>query len=228
MHDKLRDLFDLHAVASRQKHAHLLSVVADTPYSLDAKTGMAVFGEQGWLAQLLGTESIASKSWLWSWAESKSTAPKAMAKAAEKLCATGAEKGIEDLRIPEQALELVRGEVIASIASGLFGVGPYFRVAYDGGALYGVITDPAFPALPTTDAAKAAAVFSQAVTELDLSNHFNAFLGYVKWLKWSHTSDGRDITAIDHEGHAVNARFGEDKRMASIEVASATVATVGR
>lgn len=228
MHDKLRDLFDLHAIASRQKHLHLVSVIGEYAYALDAKAGMAVFGESRWLAQLLGTESLASKSWLWSWVDSKSTAPKAMTKAAEKLTAIGKEKVIDELQAPEQPAELVSGQVIASIASGLFCVGPYFRAAYEGGALYGLITDPAFPPLPSTDAAKAASVFPESISALPVSNHFNAFLGYVKWLKWSHTSDGHDITAIDHEGHAVIARFGEDKRMTSIEVASAPVAIGGR
>jgi hypothetical protein len=221
MQDKLRELFDLHAVASRQKHAHLVTVVGDLPWSLDAKAGLAGFGDLRFQAQLLGTESHANRSWLWSWVEGKSTAPKAMTKAAERLRGVGVEKGIPDLQQPEQALDLVSGEAIASIASGLFGVGPYFRVAYDGGALFGLVTDPAFPAAPPTDAAKAAETFKEAVAALDFGSQFTAFLGYVKWLKWPHDSDGRDITANDHDGHAVIARFGDDKRLRAIDIANA-------
>ncbi len=230
MHPKLRNLLNQHIVASYHKQQYLQDAVGERQWSFDLPSGTIFFGEfLSFSTQVLGTESDASKTWLWSWANNASGIPAAHLKAAAKLRAIGADNGVDELTSPELATKNVSAQDLAMIAAGLFGAGAYYRAPYSGesagggGAVWLILMDPdgRLARRQQVDAAKAVSVFTQALMGLPITDHLTAFKGYMQWLEWPYEKPGTSVVATDPSGAQITAQFDAHHRLQSVQAATA-------
>lgn len=210
-------LFSLHAIGAFQKQMRLAKLVGKLDWSFAVDTGRLSFdGRHHFAVQVLGTESDASRTWLWAWANTESGIPAPLLKAALKLKEIGAQRGLVSFAAPELPLQMADGYVYAMIASGIFGQHGYYRGPHDGGAIYLLITDPRFPGVPAPDAPTAVTVITQALAALAIDDHQRAIAGYFRLLGWPcTTADGR-MRAVAPDGQALMAAFDAQGRMASL------------
>ena len=73
-------------------------LIGDLPWAYELQAGIVSFGDPfSWQAEVLGTESEESSTWLWAWANDASTIPKQQQAASLKLKALDREHGIAEL-----------------------------------------------------------------------------------------------------------------------------------
>jgi hypothetical protein len=169
-------------------------------------------------AQILGTQADHSNTWLWSWANTASNIPPALVKAAEALRAYGEQHNIPEFTQPElNVTETVNGHCIAMIASMMPQSNAYYRGPYDGGAIFLLIEDSAYPVRVARDPVKIINHIPLAVRQglpLDMGRAIHAYLrqcGTQADLR----ADG--ITATFAEGSTVNVALDAQGRVAKIQ-----------
>ena len=69
------------AIVAFKQQLHLGDLVGDLPWAFDVPTGTLSFGDLHWHAQILGTESHQTNTWLWAWANTGSNLPPALIQA---------------------------------------------------------------------------------------------------------------------------------------------------
>ena len=83
-------LFDEHAAASFDKQLAFSEVIGERDWQFDLPTGVLSFGDDlSWPVQVLGTESEAGGTWLWSWANPTEGLPPRLLGSARVLQAAG-------------------------------------------------------------------------------------------------------------------------------------------
>ncbi|MBA2480618.1 MAG: hypothetical protein H0V44_08145 [Planctomycetes bacterium] len=217
MNPKLRHLLNQHVVASYHKQLRLQDLVGDREWRFDLPTASLAFGDDlSFSTQVLGTESEATRSWLWSWANEDSGIPPHALKAAAKLRGIGESHGIDELVTPGLSTKAVSCYDLAMVATGLFGAGAYYRGPYDGGAVWLMLTDARLAVPQAVDAAKVVSLFTQAVMDLPITDHALAFKGYLQWLHWRFANHDSSVVATDPAGHAVTAEFDARHRLVAL------------
>src|SRR4051794_12991183 len=118
------DLLMQNYIASWDKQisfSHWLQEHGNPDWDFDMGTGKLVFAKAITLdVQLLGTEGTASKSWLWSWANTMSNIPPKLLEAANALRQYGEEQGIPEFTTPSLPLDQTQhGHHFGMVASAL-------------------------------------------------------------------------------------------------------------
>ncbi len=76
MNPDLSPLFDDHAALSFDRQLALARAVGKQDWRCDLESGVPSFGPgRCWPVQILGTESEASRTWLWAWANPSADVP---------------------------------------------------------------------------------------------------------------------------------------------------------
>jgi hypothetical protein len=126
--------------ALARQHA-LADLIGDNDWNLSLDTGTLSFGpDLAFPAQLLGTESEHSGTWLWAWANERIEPAPGMLDAALKLRAYGERHNVPELTTPHQTLDDVDGFKLAMVGVGLCGADACYRGPYDGGAVLVLMT----------------------------------------------------------------------------------------
>lgn len=169
-------------------------------------------------AQLLGTESESSNTWLWAWANTESNIPDHLLVASLSLKDYGEQHGIPELTQSELPLDQIDGHTLALLASGLCDANAYYRCPYDGGALFVLIMDENFPKDPTPPLQRIASVFPQAIASLDIPDHRLALTGYLDHYGLAHEQDGDKIVAKENGEVMLTAAFDKQGRLTNLVV----------
>jgi hypothetical protein len=210
-----------HRFASSLDRQHfLIDLIGNYAWQTDIGSGQLSFGSQHrWQIQLLATESDASDTWLWAWANTASNIPDHLLHASLALKAYGVQHGIPELTQPELLLDQIDGHTLALLASGICDADAYYRCPYDGGALYVLIMDDDFPECPDPPLQRVATVFPQAIAALDIPDHEEALCGYLDDYDLEHEHTGNQIIVRSESGEPVlTATFDEQKRLTGLEV----------
>lgn len=206
------------AVASYDQQIHLADLLGNEPWHLDLNTGLLSFDNQyRWPAQLLGTESEVSGTWLWAWANDASNIPAHLLVACLVLKAYGEQNDIPELTTPQLPLDQIDGHALALLASDLCEANAYYRCPYEGGALYVLIMDDNFPKCTEPPLQRVATVFPQAIAVLDIPDHRLAFTSYLDWYKLAHESDGNRVIVRESGEPVLTATFDEHNRLTHLE-----------
>src|SRR5262245_62052220 len=128
MNRQFAELYDRHAVAAFDKQLHLTEVVAGRDWSIDLASGLLSFGDGcRWQVQLLGTESEANSTWLWSWANKDSNIPADLLRSAMFLRGMGDLLRLPELTEAQLPLDELDGHFLGILASGVCQAAGYFR-----------------------------------------------------------------------------------------------------
>src|SRR2546422_10298524 len=162
---KLKDLFERHAAAAWDKQQALSALIGEHSWGLDTQNGVITFNKRlNFPAQVLGTESDVSNSWLWAWANKASSLPKKLLASARELRAIGEKESIVELTQPQISRDNVDGPYLSLLASGLCKADCYYRGPYDNGAVFVLISAPAVRQKMDDSAAHLASLFSQVIS----------------------------------------------------------------
>lgn len=136
--DGFSALFCDHVAGALARQHALAELLGDRSWNLDLRDGVARFGDDlSFPVQLLGTESIEERSWLWAWANEASQLPPRLVEACIRVKERGEATGISVLAEPLVALDDdLSGHQVAMVAAALSGSLPYYRGPHDGGAVY--------------------------------------------------------------------------------------------
>ena len=211
-----------HTVFAFDRQLLLAELLGDLDWSYDRESAVLSFGTKfRFAAEILGTESEEGQTWLWAWANDASNIPTAQQGAALKLKAISEAQGIAELTEPALPLECIDGHALASIAVGE-GLGKaYYRGPYPGGAVFLLITDTALQWQVEQPLLRILSVFPQALSEIELPDHRQAFLDYVRHYNLQPQMDGPSLV-LRHAGECLHAMFDAHGRLIELRGALGT------
>ena len=213
----LIELVAQHAALTLDKQRTLAALIGPQhqwQFSMD--TGILRFnGVHAFPAQIIGTESTAAKTWLWSWANRGSHIPAPLLKAALTLKAAGAAQGIAELTTPELAIGKASPSQLITIATGLTGSDAYYRGPYDGGAIYLVVSAPILQEKAERTSQRVVSIFTQLISSMPM-DHRKAWIAYLSQVGCEVIEHGDSILGRIHKNESVEARFDRQGRVLSV------------
>jgi len=216
---QLIDLLSAYLGPSRQRQlAFGEQVVRERDWNVDFSEGAIYFGDDKYPAQLLGTQSDISDTWLWGF-ENPSDALKAAAANSRRvydLCKVAPELASRKLDVTE----LVNGHNIASIAAAS---SPdrtcYYRCPYDGGAAFVTVGNIPESVFAPTDPTQTLSIIMDLISQFPLSHRI-----LVKSLLAANCGQVEDNpeSIIGHypDGQSLIASFDAQGRLTSIQTDS--------
>ncbi len=222
MNPKLAHLYSLYAASGFDKQQTLVELLGGKhDWDFNMESGTITFnGTHSFPVQIIGTESTASKTWLWSWANAESGIPEQLVAAARKLKAFGGEHQIDELKAPQLRLGEVDGMVLSTIATGLTRGDACYRGPYDGGALYVVLQSPALRAKADASPQHIVSIFAQVIAAVPV-DHRKAWKAYLEQKGYRVAEEAGRVVGTSPKGERVMAKF--DARGRAIDI-GATIA----
>ncbi len=144
------ELFIKHGAASFDKQIYFDAMYGKARWALDLGTGVLALTRPHeepvqLFAQVLGTESEDSGTWLWAWANTDQKFSQTLLQSAHELRDIGEREAVAELTAAELACgRWVNSQTLCAVASGLCRAGCTFRAPYPRGALHLIIRDPRF------------------------------------------------------------------------------------
>lgn len=196
----------------------LADLIGDLPWACDLQTGILSFGDRyHWKAEVLGTESEESNTWLWAWANEESNIPAQQQTASLKLKALGEEHGIAELTEPIVPLNHADGHAFASVAVGE-GLGKaYYRGPYEGGAAVLLITDDELQLQVNDPLQRILTVFPQAISAMEIADHREALQGYLEHYGFEPEEEGSALLLREQGQEVLRAEFDELGRLRELK-----------
>ncbi len=196
----------------------LADLIGDLPWTYDLQTGMLSFGDRyQWNAEVLGTESEETGTWLWAWANEASNIPPEQQAASLKLKALGEGHGIAELTEPMIPVDHADGHAFASIAVGE-GLGKaYYRGPYEGGAAFLLITDEELQFQVDEPLQRILTVFPQVISAMEIADHREALRGYLEHYGLEPEDDGDALFLRQQGQEMLRAEFDEHGRLTKME-----------
>ncbi len=196
----------------------LADLIGDLPWAYDLQTSLLSFGDRfAWQAEILGTESDETGTWLWPWANEGSNIPEQQQSALLKLKVLGEEHGIAELTEPMVPLDHADGHAFASIAVGE-GLGKaYYRGPYEGGAAFLLITDDELQLQVDDPLRRILTVFPQAISAMEIADHRDALQGYLRHYGFEAESEGDALLLHQHGQEVLRAEFDEHGRLRELK-----------
>jgi hypothetical protein len=163
------ELLNKFAIQSTEKQYRLAERIGDRPWSLSLETGKIRFGDDlSWGVQVLGTESYTNATWMWAWANDSLKLPLELVDGAKKVRDFGAHKTVRELENKSFGLDVANGYALATVAVGLVEAHGYYRAPFEDGAVYVLVTDPAFPSVRPPSTAEMVQAVRKAMQSFDL------------------------------------------------------------
>lgn len=215
----LQDLFLQHCARSWDKQMALSALLGtEHRWDFNLNSGKLTFNERlSYDTQLIGTEAYESNTWLWAWANSLSDISEGFLVACNRLRQYGAEHNITPLTQPTLVLdEWQQGHVFTMIACGLYAANAYYRATYEGGALFVVIKDPAFPPVSQHPIERIALLFPQLIAGMSVPDHRLAFIAYLKSYGLRVGTQDNAVIGQHRDGTQVRAVFDGQQRLAKL------------
>jgi hypothetical protein len=217
---EFHDLFLRTVAAAFDKQLALSELIGDSGWSFDMDQGILAFGSSyHFKVQLLGTESDVSSSWLWAWANEQSGIPDALLEAAHQLRTYGQQNQIDALTEPAYDLQPnLHGHFLSMVASIVCKGDAYYRGPYDGGALFMLIKDPAFPRSTVDPALRIVSIFPELIMNVEISDHQVAFAYYLRYYHAEVSSRERSVVGKFNSGKVVTAAFDGANRLERLNI----------
>ncbi|MCL6509348.1 MAG: hypothetical protein K6U78_01525 [Anaerolineae bacterium] len=201
---RFEELFTKHGAASFDKQIYLDAMLGKSGWAFDLASGVLAFrrpheGDLQLNAQVLGTESEDSHTWLWGWANA-SGIPEALLRLANELKAFGAAADVPELTTPELPITpQVNPQRITMVACGVLRAGCTFRAEYPRGAVHLLIKDPRYKRSVMRPIQRILRIFPMFLSDHFVTDQRAAFISY---LRFYHL----DVREDDHRVVAASSR----------------------
>jgi hypothetical protein len=214
----LQDLFEKHAASSHTKQLALNDLLGPHNWQFNMDSGTLDLGKgRVCSAEIIGTESLSSGTFLWAWANEASNIPPALVRSAEELKALGEREGIEELFTATLPIdgERIKGHKLAMIASGVCNADAYYVGPYEGGAAYFLIRNTPLGNRATTGTLRMIRVIEEIVSTHPC-NHREMILSYLNQEGFSVTNRDNHYVAIAENERSLRFSFDDQDRMVKI------------
>jgi hypothetical protein len=217
---KLHELLTRHAALGYEKQCAMAQAFGEgCRWQFDVNTGTLRLSSGHELpTQVLAIESRASNTWTWGWASRESGMSAELFRAAERLHQFGDEQGVPELVQPELSLDQVRSDHLAVVACGLFQADGFFRLDYEGGAVWLLVSAPELRDRADSSVAHVTRVFLemlQATEGLGLG-HGDALLSYLSQKGYECHEEEGGLQATAPDGEPLVAKFDAQGRLRSL------------
>lgn len=212
----LIDQFERTALLSREKQDDLFRFLGEHTVELDFEAGIARFSS-GIEApfQAIGTESDNTLTWLWAWADEQAELPDQLLRSARDLKAWGAQHGVTEFTLPSVDLNVADGNMIALIASDVCRATGYYRDAYEGGALFILLSGPQPGRHADLDRAGISRQLQDMISRYDF-DHRKALLSYLRARGIPLSETGDAVSAELPSGERIIAEFDRKGQLRTI------------
>lgn len=142
------ELLAEHGLAAYERQADFEQRIGDLDWRLDQDRGTVMLGDGLVLpAQLLGSEAVRARTWLWAWANPSIDAKLAIKSSEAR--SIGEARGLAWMTEPQIDTERTGdGYLLALTTSGLLEADAYYPCPYPGGVVYALVDLPADLRLP--------------------------------------------------------------------------------
>jgi len=215
----LTELFLEHVAASLDKQFYLMDLLGKHRWVFDMDEGKIIFNDSlSFSAQILGTESEVSNTWLWGWANEASGIPQELLEAVLEVKELGNREQIPEFTAAQLPLnEEINGHNLAIITSGIYQANAYYRGPYEGGAVFLLIKDVDFPTREVEEPTiRVAFGFPETIAAVSIANQRQAFIHYLKFYNLNILTDEYMVIGISENGKRVTAEFDSLNRMTKI------------
>jgi hypothetical protein len=215
-----RQLLADQAGVAFERQVHALERLGDHDFSWDLEAGTITLGGGTYTMQALGIVNEDQQSWIWGWAAQHLTQPlpEHILADAHRLQAMGSGKGIPELARPVSKLADVSADELAMVGSGLCNAYLYYRLPYPGGALYVLVTDPAFGRSPMAPAARIPLLFPRLLESIPVAPR-RALAAYLRACGLELSEGAAVVVGKAKDGERVIATFDEVGRLVEIKAA---------
>lgn len=199
-----------------EKRSKLATLIEELPFEFDLDGGVARFGpDLEFPAQVLGTESDNTVTWLWAWADAQEELPPAVIRSALELRAWARTKGVQEFLLPSVDLDHLTGDAAALIASEVCSASASYRSDYEGGALYLLLFDRRIEAQPGFGFAGFRHAVEELAARFDLDQR-KTILSYFEQTGLPVTDRGETVTGRLPSGGSIIAEFDGQNRVVRI------------
>jgi len=214
----ISSLIDQHFCYALDRQFLLADLIEDLDWNYDVSTGVLSFGDRyHFQAEILGTESEADATWLWSWVNEMSSLPPARIQAALKMKRWGEEADTPELKEPCLSLKEVDGHTLGMIAVGEQLGQAYYRGPHSGGAVLLLIVEPQMPWTVENSLQRITTLFPQILSEMEVKNHQFALRHYLNHYGFEPEETGNTITVRQQEQEVLHASFDECHRLQELK-----------
>ena len=218
MSPSFESLFQRHIALSWEKQMALQQWAADLDWGFDMDAGELELSDgTTWNVQILGTESEASQTWLWAWANAAVDIPEELLVFAHQVEAYGKQHDIPEFVESKVDVTVCPSSQLALIASGLCHAQAFYRCPYDGGAMYALFTDRHFPPDIRELPHRIASTFTDLIMQIEVSNHKAAFDFYVQSHQLHRVMVGNTLRVSKAGNEILVAQFDNNNRLVHIE-----------
>ena len=214
----LQDLITRHGAASLDKQDALADLIGERGWGADLSTGQITFGDDyAFPIQMLGTESFASGTWLWGWANEASHIPEPLLRASQQVRAYGEQHGVAEFVQAQYELDEVGGHLPAMIASGLCNADAYYRGPYGQGAAFFLLTAPALREPSASSVVRIPRIFNTFIGQFDC-DHRAALTAYAEYKGYSCEDRGPEVVCTSPRDGELRATFDDLGRMTEMNM----------
>lgn len=174
---ELQGLLDEYGLSAFDRQLALSEILGDRDWTFNQDDGVLRIGDDITLpAQILGSVSKRSRTWLWAWANE--SIDDALDAGSRRLARIGREHGLTILVEPQLDLaRIIDGHLLALGAVGILDADAYFRGSHPGGEVFLLVTEPRVrqpapvPAVHAVNVISAATSLPQIVTPAGIANY---------------------------------------------------------
>lgn len=212
----INDYFEKFALISLEKQAKFERLAGEHFAEFDLEAGIVKIGNDLALPfQVLGTQSDNTFTWLWAWSEEHADVQPELLAAALKLKEWGAKNGVSEICLPGIAIERADGMMISLIAVEVCKASCYYRDAYEGGAVFVLLSGSGIDRQPAFDLSGILRAFTDLASRYDL-NHRNALLSYFRMKGLPFAENELMITGKLESGEELRMEFDGSGAMVSL------------
>jgi len=212
----IKEYFEQFALISLEKQAKFERLVGEHFAEFDLDAGIVTINNDLALPyQVLGTQSDNSLSWLWAWSEEHAEFQPEQLTAAMQLKEWGSENDLEEFSLPEVDIEHADGMMISLIAAQVCKASCYYRDAYEGGAVFVLLTGAGIDRQPPFELSGFLRAFTELVSRYDL-NHRNVLLSYFPMKGLPFVEDGDMIVGKLESGEELRMTFDRNGSMMTL------------
>ena len=221
--DKLTEYVEQYALIALEKQDRLALLINDQIADLDLDAGKIRFDNFEFPVQVLGTESDNTMNWLWAWADEQTeNMPESLLRSSRELREWGLRQGVPEFTVPSVDLGRADGHVFSMIASEICRSSCYYRDAYDGGAVFLLLSDALIDAQPSFDLSRLSQRLLDLISRYGL-NHRNVLRSYLRIRGLSARETESEITCELESRERLSAVFDEAGRLIRLNEESVTV-----
>ena len=204
----INEYFEQCALISLEKQAKFDRLIGEHSPEFDLDEGiLKIDNDLALPFQVLGTQSDNTLTWLWAWSEEHADVQPDQITTALQLKEWGLKNGIEEFCMPEVDIERADGMMISLIATEVCKASCYYRDAYEGGAVFVLLSGSGIDRQPAFELSGFLRAFTDLASRYDL-NHRNVLRSYLRMKGLPFVEDGAMITGKLESGEELRMEFG--------------------